>query len=553
MRPYTRVIAMLAMAALTAPIWVYADSPRAQFESGVPLDEIRCQTGMVLLESPRGTPACALTQSVDLLLKLGFASVMPALDRQTESPVFTNNGATVTTDKRSYVRGEPVVITIANAGPETASFSDTSYGFRLLGYKGDVIWASGGGAKIMYIQPGEQVTRIWRPHDLSPGTYMVAANQVTSEPFVILPPLISNVTLGNNNLAIDIYKQISENGENVFFSPAGIYVAFSALLDGAEHATKDQIYQVLGLEPDTDTRQNTVEWFRSSIWGDQYSVPEPASAIWADYKFKPGPWYVSTAKQYYGVHVERIVSERGEAIINDWARDKTINKLDGVVSDEDLTNLSLAVTDVAYVDGYWKTGFPVERTHPDDFWKNDVDLIEVEFMSETGTFYHAFLDGMRMARLPYAGDSVSMLVILPESAEGLEILEDSITNGDMEEWKAAMTLANFTITIPKFEISSSNRLVPALVDLGLTRVFDPDLAELGGVAGDTRGNPHVSEVIQKAFVRVDEEGFNPAPEPETVGSDGLAEFRADRPFMFIIHDDDTGAILSIGRVSDPRS
>ena len=371
---------------------------------------------------------------------------------------------------------------------------------------------------------------------------------------------IPGIVSGNNELAIRFYQQVSDGDENVFFSPVGIYIAFSALYEGARHDTARQILDTLGLEPDTAARHAAVSQFTSHInWEDPNTTLSVASALWLAERFEVYDSYVEPVRDHYGAHVEALdLPGSGERMIDAWVADSTNGAIKDVVSSRDLTVHTVAViTNAVYFTGEWEHRFPQRITHMGTFWKNDSSGVEAHFMSNEGLFYHAALDDAQMLRLPYKGDRLSMLVILPDDRDGIGQLGESLGAGVVARWKERMVLTDVTISMPKFTMSPKYDLKAVLGGLGITDVFDAGLSDLSGI-GDAGGLPvFVSSASQKTFVDVDEVGTEAAATTmaaaKAVEQRQSTKFVVDHPFIFVIHDDETGAILFMGRVSDPTA
>jgi len=179
-------------------------------------------------------------------------------------------------------------------------------------------------------------------------------------------------------------------------------------------------------------------------------------------------------------------------------------------------------------------------------------------MHVRGTFNYAASDGVQVLKMPYKGDRLSMLAVLPEGRDGIGALEDAISADAIEQWRQNLSSVEVVVAMPKFEMNTKYLLNKHLTALGMTDVFSPGKADLSGMVGQT-GNEDlfVQKALQDAYVKVDEEGteaaavttitavYTSAPSPP--------RFTADHPFLFLIQDDESGAVLFMGRVSDPAA
>ncbi|MDA7953131.1 MAG: serpin family protein [Nitrosopumilus sp.] len=473
-RPAHTVALLAALAALVpGALITHATSPHAQFEAGVPLEEIKCGEDLVLLESPRGTPACVSTGSAEILEARGFAPVGAVLP--------------------------------GPSAPSMMPAASTESG-----------------------------------HDPTPRGAASASNR----------------------FAVGLYNQLSGGDGNIFFSPLSIYVAFSALYEGAGGETAEQMRRVLGLDADAGAR-------RAAVGGlvDHVNRPDPdstlamANALWVDDQLLLSGSYGSAVRDSYMAHVESLdLQEGGTGRVNDWIEDNTNGMIRDVVQESHIDESTrLVITNAIYLDAEWERQFPKHDTYEDDFWKNGMESTRADFMSLWGGFDHASLDGFQMVRLPYKGERLSMLVLLPDGRDGIGALEESVTAPNIDRWKKDLAPADLIVDIPRFKTGSDYDLVGLLEDLGMTNVFAPGAADLSGIGRDaaTGMTLHVAAALHKAFVDVHEEGTEAAAATVVAGrfesslDIPFPPFKANRPFMFMIQDDETGALLFMGRVTDP--
>jgi len=178
-------------------------------------------------------------------------------------------------------------------------------------------------------------------------------------------------------------------------------------------------------------------------------------------------------------------------------------------------------------------------------------------MNQTKEFNYSENETAQILEMPYEGDNLSMVILLPKEKKGIRGLESLLNAENLKNWLSTLREREIILSLPKFKMTSEFLLNEALKSLGMADAFDTKLADFSGMAPDPIGL-YISKVIHKAFVDVNEEGTEAAaatavvmalrsmmPEPKPV-------FRADHPFVFIIRDKNVGSILFIGRVIDPR-
>ena len=384
-----------------------------------------------------------------------------------------------------------------------------------------------------------------------------AAGVIQGEPAVI-PDAIA---AANNGFAVDFYREVSAKDGNIFFSPASMFVVFSALYEGARENTADQMQQVFGFEPDLQARYNATAHLMSSVNRDDPNATlEMSNALWPALQFVPSDSYVDAVRSVYLADVERVdFTGGGVDRINAWASEKTHGKIEEVLTPDAVdASTFLVITNSIYFNGSWTVPFPEEDTVNHDFWKRPSESVKTDFMRVQDIFDYASLDGAQIIRMPYVGDRLSMLVILPNDRDGIGSLESGVSAGQMTQWKQSMQSHEVSVFMPKFTMETSYSLPAYLSSLGMVDVFDDSLADLSGIAPVEPNILYVSEAIHKAYVDVNEVGTEATAITAVVLDHTSAQppppmFIANHPFIFIIQDDESGAILFMGRLSDPTA
>ena len=385
-----------------------------------------------------------------------------------------------------------------------------------------------------------------------------AAGVIQGEPAVI-PDAIA---AANNGFAVDFYRKVAAEDGNVFFSPTSMFVAFSAQYEGARGNTADQMRQVFGFEPDLQARYNATAHLMSSVNRDDPNATlGMANALWPAVWFSPYDSYVDAVRSVYLADVESVdftddSDGGGVKRINAWASENTNGRIPEVLKQSDVdSGTALVITNSIYFKGAWKTPFPEADTYEGDFWMAPSEIVRADFMHERAPFQHASLDGIKIIKMPYEGDRLSMLVILPNGV-GLDILDGAVSIEQIDRWRQSLLWGDVIVKMPKFVMETSYNLPAYLKGLGMTDAFDSGLADFSGIApAGQGGNLYVSNAYHNAYVGVNETGTEAAA--VTVIMDSVvseaARFTANSPFIFIIQDDESGAILFMGRLSDPTA
>ena len=369
-----------------------------------------------------------------------------------------------------------------------------------------------------------------------------------------------------NDFAFDLYRAVAadgkEDGKNLFFSPAGIHTAFSVLYEGARGNTARQMLDAFGFEPDPGARHAAAAAAAASIGrGDGHSELSLANALWIAEWFAPYDSYLEAARgDAYGATADTVdFTDEADAVprINAWALDNTGGKIKEVIAQNNVNNdTAMVITNAIYFKGTWITQFPEDGTRPDAFTKKDGSAVHADFMEVTAEFDYAAYDGYQVLRMPYEGGRLSMLVVLPDEQGDLDQLASGLSAATPGEWIAGTERREVRVVLPRFEAKTNYDLEVVLKTMGVTDAFDKKRADLTGIGETKKGRLYVDKASHDAYVGVDEKGTEAAAVTTVIvaveeARPSPVDFVADRPFLFAIHDGETGVILFMGRLSDP--
>ena len=370
--------------------------------------------------------------------------------------------------------------------------------------------------------------------------------------------LAQKITDSANEFTLDFYRQESENKkENIFFSSPSIYGAFSILHEGARGDTAEEMQKVFGFSRDDGDRQIGFYSYMDVLdqKNDDENTISMANALWLANDFSPLPEYIKTAKTFYSSSVDSVNFETDEGVnrINDWTKLKTQEKIKELLKPGSTDSMTrMVITNAIHFEGSWDNPFDVEDTYQADFEVDSETKVKVQMMTypHKMSINHTATENMQILQMPYKGNNLSMLILLPNSMEDMQSVEDSLTLENLNIWKDNLSgFRGIVIHIPKFTLETEYDLTESLPEMGMTSVFGP-AADLSGITGHK--GLFVSEAIHKAFVDVNEKGTEAAAATAIVlDESGGVEFRADHPFIFMIQDNKTGSILFMGKIIDP--
>lgn len=370
-----------------------------------------------------------------------------------------------------------------------------------------------------------------------------------------------SVTRANNAFAIDFYKEVAVEGKSIFFSPLGAFTAFSLLYEGAQHETAEQLESVFRIERDDILRASDVVKVVMATSKDFDSSIYMASAIWPADWFNPYDSYISVAQDVYNAKMESVsyTNEQGILRINEWASDNTNGRIDKVLDSDDVDDDTVMVlSSVVHFEGIWESEFSREATEEAAFWDGTAE-ITVDFMKTQDTFEYMSDYSVQVIKLPYDGDELSMLIILPHGRDGIADLEERISTGAIERWRSELRPEVVSVTMPKISIKNEYDLIPPLRTLGVTNVFDRSSSDLAGMGHTGSERLYVSKATHNTYLDVNEAGTEAGATTTIVTTikSAIAEptqrFVADHPFMILIQDDNSGMIFFMGRITDPTS
>jgi len=357
----------------------------------------------------------------------------------------------------------------------------------------------------------------------------------------------------SNTFALDLYRRYSASEGNLFYSPYSISTALSMTYEGARGTTAEEMRTVFHLSEDDEARRSgTAKVFNILNGKDRPYTLLTANALWMQegYPFKKD--YVQAIQDYYGG--EANVLDFGDTVeaagvINGWVEERTYDKIKDLFSPGNLNGALLVLTNAIYFKGDWATQFDEADTRAAEFHVTPTETVEVDMMNQEGKFNYAETGEAQVLELPYKGDDLSMIIILPNKND-IHELETGLTLGTLSEWVFELEPTRLNIYLPKFKLETKYDMGRDLAEMGMPTAFTGG-ADFSGISD---GGLYISQVIHQAYVDVNEEGTEAAAATGVVmlgAAPMLEEFRADHPFIFVIRDRDTGLILFMGRVVDP--
>ncbi len=379
---------------------------------------------------------------------------------------------------------------------------------------------------------------------------------------------LSTLVDENSAFAFDLYQSLRGGEDNLFFSPYSISLALAMTYAGARGQTAQEMADTLHFILSQDrlhpvfnrldielarrgegAKGKDGEGFRLNI----------VNAIWGqeDYEFLSE--FLDVLAENYGAGLRVLdfinASEESRITINDWVSEQTEGRIEDLIPQGAIDALTrLVLTNAIYFNAAWQFPFNEEATSDGPFYLLDGGEVIVPMMRQTESFGYAEEDDYQVVGLPYDGGELSMVILLPQ-ADKFEAFESSMDFHRVTEIISNLTSQQVNLTMPKFEFESSFGLKKALTGMGMPIAFSPD-ADFSGMTGSR--DLFIDDVLHKAFVSVDEAGTEAAAATAVIMTltavpSPPVEVTVDRPFVFLIHDIETGTILFVGRIVNPSA
>lgn len=365
----------------------------------------------------------------------------------------------------------------------------------------------------------------------------------------------------SNTFAFFLLSNIAQkDAGNIFFSPYSISDAFSMAYEGTRGVTESEIKSVFGFA-DRETQRESIRELDSKINSpDANYTLNIANALWVQKDFPILKEYSDSLLKYYSAKAENLDfandPEGSRDIINKWVENKTAQKIKDLLPRGSVDGSTRVVlTDAVYFKGTWFTKFDESETMDANFTVSKSNIVKVPMMHvETGFKY--LEDGnLKILDMPYKGGKLLMMVILPKDKD-LDNLISLLSSDKLNQWRKNLAVSEVSVHLPKFILHTNYTLNENLEHMGMPSAFVPGLADFSGITGHK--DLYIDGVYHKAFVDVNEKGTEAAAATAIAmavmgGGVQPIEFNADHPFVFLIHDNQTGLILFAGQVVDPSA
>ncbi|XP_049951516.1 ovalbumin-related protein X-like isoform X2 [Schistocerca serialis cubense] len=369
---------------------------------------------------------------------------------------------------------------------------------------------------------------------------------------------LSIVSEANEKFCFDLYKALCKTTGSFLYSPYGLEVALSLVYLGAKERTAKEVADTLHLPPDKKTILDGLSDLLQSIKCTDGFMLHTASKMYIHNKFTIMESFLADAVRLLA-EAELVDFEnepdKARTIANEWVQKKTDNKIKNFIADGALDPMTcLVLINAVYFKGKWEHPFSKHSTFPMPFYMSSSQSKEVSMMQQEREFMYANLPELeaQILELPYQGNQLSMLVILPNQIDGINELENKIMKVNLHQISDKLYPMKVNVLLPKFNIEKEMQLDEILKQLGMKEIFDEKLANLSGIIGSSL--LCVSQIFHKAFIEVSEEGTEAAAASGVMcrqkrSLQEVISFTADHPYLFFVLHKDSNTVLFCGRFS----
>ena len=372
--------------------------------------------------------------------------------------------------------------------------------------------------------------------------------------FMVLSDAQYELVKRNNNFALNLFSEMKGVGSNVV-SPMSVTYLMAMLANGAEASTREEIMDAIGAKDFDIDEMNAFYAYliRRAKTADKQTTLNIANYIALNKEFKLKKKFASTIADSYQGAVESLDFTNPESTkrINGWCSEHTNNMIPTIIDQVEPSAVAY-ILNAIYFNGTWTDKFDKNNTNKEQFNGYTRDIMYVDMMHRNAKYYYTSNDVYSAVTLPYGSGAYSMTVILPNEGKFITDLTKTLNADTIASLRRNMEECLVDLKLPRFTTEMKLPLKGIVAKLGAPSMFDATRADFSSFAN---GNVYVSEMLQKAKIEVSEEGTKAAA--VTMGMVKLTsmrpqeprrvDFHCDRPFVYMIQDNYTGAILFMGQ------
>lgn len=373
----------------------------------------------------------------------------------------------------------------------------------------------------------------------------------------------ANSSAMGNQLMLELRKQSKDS--NIVISPVSIHLALSMLANGADQATLDEITKILGTDAAGLQALNEAaeDFLAGSVSADPKFEISLANALFSQKGYQLAPTFLRTLQKHMQARAKELDFEKDMKgaidAINQWVDRQTNGKIPKLFDTLD-PDTKLVLASALYLKANWRKTFKKHATTNSDFHVTSTATIKVPTMSENGGLPYLETPKFQAVSLHYTDLRYQMYVFLPKQGTSVDDLVSTLTPAALAKHCSQFKPEQGQLYLPRVNVSCSFSLGDQLKQLGMKLAFEPAKADLGKLFAPKAGNQtqlSIDEVVHKTKLVVDEDGTEAAAVTAIVSVGASAApknaftMNVNRPYLMMIRDDDTGAILFMAVIADP--
>ncbi|XP_012991388.1 glia-derived nexin [Esox lucius] len=365
-----------------------------------------------------------------------------------------------------------------------------------------------------------------------------------------------------SDLGLQVFNQVARSRpqDNVVFSPHGVASILGMLLPGAHGDTRSQILTALRYKKNGPYKMLR-KLHKTLTAKSNQDIVTIANAVFSQQGFPMEEAFVSSNKDNFQCESRTLNFNDAQAaagLINSWVKNQTKGHIPTLVK-ADMFNgalTRLVAVNAIYFKGLWKSRFQPENTKPRTFNGGDGNAYKVPMMSQLSVLNIGLASTQqglkyKVIELPYHGNSISMLIVLPSDEDTpLRDVIPHINTATVQSWTKLLHQRKVRLLLPKFSVEAEVDLQAPLVALGIKNLFDEGKADFRHLSTEP---VYVSKALQKAKIEVNEDGTKASAATAAIllARSSPPSVIVDRPFLFLIRHKPTGTILFAGQINKP--
>ncbi|XP_078395626.1 leukocyte elastase inhibitor-like [Cetorhinus maximus] len=379
---------------------------------------------------------------------------------------------------------------------------------------------------------------------------------------------MEDLSKANCHFTLDLFTKLIEKNQagNIFFSPFSISTALAMVYLGAKNNTASQMAKALHFDQVGDVHSGFQKLQLDINRADVSYLLKVANRLYGEKSYNFLEEFCKSTVKFYGAEMSAVdfqaAADGTRQEINKWVEAQTEGKIQDLLTQGSVnSDTRLVLVNAIYFKGSWAEKFNEQCTEKMPFRlnKNDSKPVNMMYQKKKFFFRHVPELNIRVLELPYVGNDLSMIILLPDDimddSTGLKQLEKALTFKKLQEWTLPnqMRKMNVHVRLPRFKLEDEHELNSPLSSLGMQDLFEVSKADLSGMSGAR--DLSVSKVAHKSFVEVNEGGTEAAAATAVMAQFCMAMeeemFTADHPFLFFIRHNKSNNILFFGRYTSP--